>query len=559
MGIGTLGWAVTGQLVDVTNQLPNYRANIRKKVEALRSPKNNKLHQAKNAVTEIGNELTAPATGTTKSAPDGSKSPADKLSPSPGTPAKPIPVEVVHTITNPLESLNGLISPIGTVAIVMVFTIFMLIRWEDLRNRFIRLAGHRHLNVMTQALDEAGHRVSRYLFLQIVVNVLYGLVIAIVLHFIGLSNALLWGVTAALLRFLPYVGPLLGAALPTLLALAIFDDWKRAVIVLVTYTIVELIVGNAIEPVLYGQHVGLSSLAVLVAAVFWSVLWGPVGLVLSTPLTVCLVVMGRYVPHLEFLDVLLGDDPVLLPQTHYYQRLLASDQPEAKEVLDQYLKEHSLEELYDQVLVPALRLAEEDRHTNALDERTERFIDRTTRDIIEELFDAADGAPLPAGTPNSPPFTTVRNASFSASTIVIVPATDDSDDTVATMLSQLLERQGHSSRCIPLADTEESLARIRETQPKVVCISALPPLAIPHLRNLYAQMVHRWPLANILVGLWGFSGDLSHAARRIKITEGHAVVLTLAQAVQQIRLSLEGKDKPRVADDTVIEMPNPSR
>ena len=274
------------------------------------------------------------------------------------TSTKPVPVEIVQPTSNFIESLPNILGPIGTAGIVLVFTIFMLLQREDLRNRFIRLAGDGRLSVMTQAMDEAGDRVSHYLFLQSMVNASYGLIIGFSLYLMHVPNAVLFGVIAGILRFLPYVGPPIGA-LPVMLSLAVFDDWTRPLMVLGIYVVIEVVVANFIEPMLYGSKTGISSIAVLVAAVFWTFLWGPIGLVLSTPLTVCLVVLGRHIPSMRFLSVLLGDEPVLTPEVHYYQRLLATDHEEARQVLRGHLKEKSLEELYDTVMIPALLMAEQ--------------------------------------------------------------------------------------------------------------------------------------------------------------------------------------------------------
>jgi predicted PurR-regulated permease PerM len=222
---------------------------------------------------------------------------------------------------------------------------------EDLRNRLLRLAGLGQLNVMTQALDDASGRVSRYLLMQFLVNASFGTLFGLGLYRIGVPNALLWGVVAGILRLVPYVGTLVAATLPIALSLAVFDGWLRPLLVFLLVAGLELIVANVIEPWLYGTHVGISSLALLVTSVFWAVLWGPAGLILSTPLTVCVVVLGRYVPQLSFLLILLGDQPVLAPEAQIYQRLLAMDQLEAQTIVGQFLKGRPLVELYDSVLV----------------------------------------------------------------------------------------------------------------------------------------------------------------------------------------------------------------
>jgi len=555
LALGLLGWVVTGQLIDVANQLPAYRSNIKQKIASLQGTKNQSISKAADAVTEIGKELveteppTAPPAG--HAAPKGIAAAA-------GSSAKPTPVEVVPPASNPLESLNSLVGPVSIFGLVTIFTLFMLIRREDLRNRFIRLVGHTHLNLMTQALDDASSRVSRYLFLQLAVNVGFGLIVSAGLYFIGVPHILLWGVVAALLRFIPYIGSLLSAVFPILLSLAMFDGWTHALLTLALYATVELLVANLVEPLLYGAQVGLSALAILVAAIFWTVLWGPIGLVLSTPLTVCLVVIGRYVPSLEFLNVLLGDQAVLPPESHFYQRLLASDQHEAKLVLEDYLKDNSLQQLYDSVLIPALALAEQDRHRNDLDEPTQQFITLSTKELVEELYDRANelasqkalelsdvnhGEAGPLSHPISPKV---------SKTIVCVPARDDADEIVGTMLAQLLEQNGHASQCVPLGTIADMLALVSEANPDTVCISALPPFAISHARNFYLRLRAHSPSLKILMGLWGFSGDATKIAGRLRLRQGDQVFLRLDQVIA------EANGAPELLDGSKEELDSPA-
>lgn len=544
LGLGLMGWVVTGQLVDVANQLPAYRSNIKSKIESLHSAKNQRISKAADAVTEIGKELVAPSPlpGTSASSYNGKGLLATSSS------AKPIPVEVVPPASNPLESLNSVVGPVMLFVIVTVFTLFILIRREDLRNRFIRLVGHDRLNMMTQALDDASCRVSRYLFLQLSVNMGFGLVVGLGLYWIGIPHVLLWAVVAALMRFLPYVGFLLSSALPILLSLAMFDGWTHALMTLALYTAVELVVANLVEPLLYGAHVGLSSLAILVAAVFWTVLWGPIGLVLSTPITVCLVVLGRYVPHLGFLNILLGDEPVLAPESHFYQRLLASDQPEAKRVLDRYLKENTLVQLYDSVLIPALAMTEQDRHRNDLDEETQQFIILSTKELVEELYDKTTELPEETGAPFR------LRVSNSPRTIVCVPARDDADEIVGTMLAQLLEQAGHWSQCVPVGTLVDMILVIESAKPDIVCISALPPFAISHTRSIYQRLRAHSPGLRIVMGLWGFSGDVNKIAGRLRLSEGDKVLVRLDQVIANINGVVEieaGQSKQNLASGLI--------
>jgi predicted PurR-regulated permease PerM len=374
-GLG--GWLVTGQLMNIIDQFPDYQSNIHEKMQSLRAHHGNRLTNATKTVADLSKELTA-----------ASESAADKNT-AKRSAAAPIPVRVAQPPTNAPQYLRTVVGPLTgvfeTTAIVVVFTMFMLVKREDLRNRLIRLAGQGQLTVVTQALDDASRRLSRYLFLQFLVNAAYGAMFAGGIYLVGIPHALLWGLLACLLRFIPYVGTAIAAGIPTLMAFAIFPGWRQAVLVVALFVILELVISNVIEPWLYGAHTGISSLAILVAAVFWAVLWGPIGLILSTPLTVCLILMGRYVPQLSFLEVLLGDEPVLPVEAHFYQRLLALDPDEAALIAENYLKEKPIGSFYDTVLIPALAMAEQDRHLNTLDATTADFISQSTRYLIEEL------------------------------------------------------------------------------------------------------------------------------------------------------------------------------
>jgi len=548
--VGTVGWVVTNQFVDATSQWPNYRTNIKHKIESIRKKQPKSLDTAAQAVQEISTDLK----GTTLPAPaavaGSARTPGNQSAKIPGaaiaTPAKPIPVEVVPATTSFIENLPSYLAPIGTAGIVLVFTIFMLLKREDLRNRFIRLAGDGRLNVMTHAMDEAGDRVSHYLFLQSMVNGSYGLIIGFSLYLMHVPNAVLFGVIAAILRFLPYIGPPVGAFLPVALSLAIFDDWTRPLMVLGIFVVIEIIVANFIEPMLYGSKTGISSMAVLVAAVFWTFLWGPIGLVLSTPLTLCLVVLGRHIPNMGFLNVLLGDEPVLSPEVHYYQRLLAADHDEARQVLDGHLKEKSLEELYDGVLIPALSLAEQDRHRNDLDDETATFIYQSTREFLEDLSEKnSEAGPVGFGT-------ATKTTSAKGARVICVPAGGEADEIVGTMLAQLLAIEGFQSHCVSTGTLEEMLAEVEKAQPGVVCISAIPPLAVTHARAIYARLRTKFATQPVIVGLWGYAGDIGKSASRIGTAENVQVLTSLAEVVAQLKAFSE------LAHDTKQPMAVPS-
>jgi len=526
---GGIGWIVANQLIEVINQLPNYTSNFREKMESFRGPNGGSLAKATDSVYKLTKELSTPTPD--QPPPPLPRQPAKKQtqkSVSPLPSGEPVQVQLVEPPPAALQSLRDLLSPlmapIGTAGVVAVFTIVMLIKREDLRNRLLRLLGPRQLNVATQAFDDATQRVSRYLRMQFVVNATYGSLLTIGLYFIGVPTALLWGVLAGILRFVPYIGSIIGGGLPLIMALAIFPGWLQPILCLCVFLFIELTVAYIVEPWLYGTHTGISSLAILVAAAFWTALWGPIGLVLSTPLTVCLVVLGRYVPQLEFLYVILGDDPVLEPEVQLYQRLLAMDQREAHTVIELFLKDRSLIELYDAVMIPALGMAEEERHRGALDEARENFMIQSFNEFIAELADQSNNPVAPSSE--------VR--------VVCIPASDRADECTAGMLAQLLELAGYATVSLPVltfpADVLDDLS-IQDND--IVCISALPPFALMNARSLSKRLRVSFPKLRIVVGLWNFSGGGDKAEERLEAAFAVEVVTTLAQAVERIQAPVE--------------------
>jgi predicted PurR-regulated permease PerM len=532
--LGLMVWQTSHQLVDLTGQLPAYKQTLVNKIQSLKGGKGRSLDKASDAVKELASEISDATPGAT--AATGSRKTAPPVAGS--SPSRPLSVEVVPP-ANPLESAENILGPLGTAGIIVIFTVFILVGREDLRNRLIRLAGGARLNVMTQALDEATQRINRYLILQLAVNSGFGLLIFTGLHFIGVPNASLWGVVAAVLRFLPYVGTPIAALMPIVLSLAVFEGWQHAIATVALFAGLEIVIANFVEPLLYGSHLGLAPLAILVAAIFWTLIWGFPGLVLSTPLTVCLVVIGRYVPRLSFLNVLFGDEPVLPLEAQYYQRLLATDQNEARQVLEQFLKDKSLEELYSSVLIPALSLAEQDRHRNELDEETQNFIYQSTREIVEELEEnsaAETTQTLPEGSSGASAVAAEADARLG---VVCIPARDDADDVVGMLLARLLARQGQIAQSISIGPTAEMLAQVKEIQPDVVCISALPPFAINHARALYSKLRALSPTMHIVICLWNFEGDIQKTATRLNLSKSHGFFTTLPQILQHIAFRAE--------------------
>ncbi len=507
-----IGWVIAHQLVKVASDLPKYRDNIHEKIESIRNPSTKKgsLAQAAENVKEIGKELAAPE-GTVANAP------SPRLAARSG---KPIPVQVVSTPSSAVSSLGSYVGPFlgpfGQLAIVLVFTAFLTVKREDVRNRVLRLAGLSQLNVMTRALDDATHRVSRYLLLQFLVNAAFGILFGTGLALIGVPYAALWGAVAALFRIVPYVGTITAGLLPFLLSLAVFDEWTQPAMVLGLFGSIELTLANFIEPMLYGSQTGISALAILVAAVFWTLLWGPVGLILSTPLTVCAVVLGRYLPQLSFLYILLGDDEVLDAEAQIYQRLLAMDPMEARTVVNRYLKDHSVLDLYDSVLIPALTLAEQDRHQGALDSARGDFLFVNFGEIVAECATRVRAS--------------VEEPSF-VGRVLCIPASDTADEITASMLAQLLEESGFAVVSFPVGPLNTTLAALDPGESDAICICALPPFALGKARSLCRQVRTRFPNARVIVGVWGSSRDVEEIAAGFDRTPPDKVTTTLAETI----------------------------
>jgi predicted PurR-regulated permease PerM len=524
---GGIGWIIASQLVDVANQLPQYRENIHAKIAAFHLPSTGQVGLAAKSVQEVAQELTSPGEPTPAFIPQG---PNQKRSKAPPALNPPVPVRIVVPATSAWTELRDLgtpvLAPLGRAGFVLIFTIFMLFKREDLRNRLLRLAGLGRLNVMTQALDDTSGRVSRYLLMQVLVNAGFGTLFGAGLYLIGVPNPALWGAVAGILRIVPYVGTTIAATLPIALSLAVFDGWLRPLCVFLLVAGLELIIANFVEPWLYGARVGISSLALLVSAVFWTVLWGPAGLILSTPLTVCVVVLGRYVPQLSFLHVLLGDEPVLAAEAQIYQRLLAMDQVEAHTIVGESFRGKPLVELYDSVLIPALSLAEQDRHKGALDTAREEFLFLSINEMIVEFSEyQPEDASCEDATRN-------HNAR-----ILCLPAYDRADEVTAAMLAQLLEQKGFPTLSLPIVGSspDDWLALLEAGGNDIICISALPPYAFAPARTMFKQIRARFPELKVVVCIWGFRGDTDKAKARFERAQPDRFSTSLAEAVEHVQ------------------------
>lgn len=426
--IGGFAALVASQLTQLGQQLPTYEGNLRSKARevAAAAPGGGMIDRTADLLRDFSREIDKMTAGP---APGGGV-PA----PTADQPAKPIPVEIHEPPPPPLEALSTfvgpLLQPIATAGIVLVFIVFVLLQREDLRDRMIRLFGMNDVHRATAAISDAAKRIGRYLLMQLVINLLYGLPVAVGLFLIGVPNALLWGILATVLRFIPYLGPILAAILPIALSFAVDTGWTTPILTVALFIGLELLTNNVLEPWLYGSSTGLSPLAIIVAAVFWTTLWGPVGLLLATPLTVCLVVLGRHVPQLQFFEVLLGDQPVLAPEVKFYQRLLAGDPHEAGELAEDLLEEQPLQELLDEVVLPALLFADQDRQRGVLEPARAQAVAAAVTTIVNDLAEPLEPAAEPA------------TDTTAGHRVLCLGARYGLDTAAAGMLAQLLRQRG---------------------------------------------------------------------------------------------------------------------
>jgi predicted PurR-regulated permease PerM len=519
LAAGGLVWLGLQQLNEMAENVPQYQAHIVQKLESLRSPAGPGVVSMAQHLNQLANQFTARRLQT--------ESRDQFVSASKGQQkqgARPVAVEIVKPDTGILSSL-GLVSTsiahcLGLFGAVVILTLFMLLNRGHLRNRLFRLFGQGHLVLMTTALDEAAQRVSRYLLTQSLVNASFGTLLGIGLWWIGVPYAPFWGVLACFLRFVPYLGTFLAGAGPFILSLAALDGWSKPLLTVALFITIEVLTSCVVEPWLYATRTGISSLAILLSAAFWTLLWGPIGLILSTPLTVCLAVLGRHAPSLAFLHVLLGDEPVLTPDICYYQRLLAMDEEEATELAESYLKSKTLIELYDDVLIPALEMAEQDRHDNRLEENRVRFLYGTTRELIDEFAERI----APDNKPNLSPVS-----------VLCIPVRDEADELVGTMLAQILQGSGWNAHPLGLAAVNDLLKPASGKTADVLILSALPPFAILPARALCRKLRRVYPKAKIVLGIWKAAVPAEKIQERLGPQCADAAVTSLQEATAQMQ------------------------
>jgi predicted PurR-regulated permease PerM len=466
--IAGAGWALTQQAGTLAAELPAYTATIKDKVARWRREGGGRFFgRVRSSVDEVVGEIakTVPAR------------------------EKPTPVVIQSGPRSLLAQVTAVTAPLAETGLVALLVVFMLFERVELRNRLIRLVGSGRVTLTTKALDEAAQRISGYLLGQSIVNLGIGLAFTIGLSVLGMPYALLWGAILAILRFIPYIGVWLAVLAPIVFSLAVFEGWWTPLLILALFVVLELIVGGFIEPVLYSRRAGVSKVALLVAIAVWTWLWGTIGLVLATPLTVCLLVFAKYMPEMEFVAILAGDEPALDPAVSYYQRLLAEDTDEARDIVEEFLATHPPERLYDDLMVPALVLAKRDVARDRLSREGLESIVRATYEILDELSPVGEAVALPGD---------------ERTRVLGCPVRDKADEVALAMFGRLLDPARFDIE-LTSADVlaAEVVALVETTRPSVICLSVLSPGALAPARYLCKRLRARYPEVRILVGRWG--------------------------------------------------------
>jgi predicted PurR-regulated permease PerM len=509
--IFALGSLLVAQVNQLATDLPSYRSTLSDKIKSVRGVAGGSgtLERASEVLQDLSKEIETPKPGAPSTSP--------RL---PGTTTKPIPVEVRQPEASALQTfaalITPLVNPLAMTGIVVIFVIFILLQREDLRNRMIRLAGAHDLQKTTLAIDEAGYRLSRLLLAQLALNAGFGVVIGIGLWLIGVPSAPLWGILAMALRFVPYIGAVIAAILPLIVAAAVGEGWSMMLWTAALFLTAEPLAGQVVEPMLYGHSSGLSPVAIVVSATFWTWLWGPIGLVLATPLTICLVVLGRHVERLEFLEVLLGNEPALSPSQLVYQRLLAGDPVEAIDQAQKFLKEKSLAEYYDDILLEGIRLAGADARKGLLEEDRAVRIKETVAEVIDDLSSHEDTgseaqapeagvsglAQLSKAETEESPGADVLAAEWSAERVLCLPGMGHLDEAVSLIVAQVLRKRGFGVRAEQADALSVSRIFALDTSGiSVICVCYIENASAAQIGYAVRRLRRKVPDAFILIAL----------------------------------------------------------
>jgi predicted PurR-regulated permease PerM len=550
--VALLSATILLQLTQLAEDLPSHEANIRAKVRALSASapwSSRVLDRASGTLKELQKEVTreeAPASG-----------------------QQPLPVEVRQPPSRGLEALANLVqpllSPLATTALVLLFLLFILLQREDIRDRFVRLAGTGDLQRTTAALDDAATRLSRFFLMQISLNAGFGAVIATGLWLIGVPNAILWGIMAGLMRFVPYIGPFIAAFFPLVLAVAIDPGWSMVWLTAALFIVTEPIAGHVVEPLLYGQHTGLSPVAIVVSSLFWTILWGPIGLLLATPLTVCLVVLGKHIEALQFIDILLGDEPALEPEERFYQRVLAGDATEAADHAEKELKTTSLSAYYDTVAMKALLLAQTDAAHRKLSKDKQLQIRDTIEEIVDDLSEYSDEVPPEAeqAAHAKVPLPPVISRGQMPDDwqmpypVLCIASRSALDEAASTMLAQVLEKHGVAAWVQPFTDVATTRGfKVDVTDAYLVCLSYFGAATKPaHVRYLIRRLRRVMPRAKFLACFWMLGDDRDKVEEWVQAVGADFGATSLAEAVTIVVDQARSREKQ--TDTSIVEPRKP--
>jgi predicted PurR-regulated permease PerM len=507
--LGLAGWGLARQMDHLVDDLPTYRVNILAKIADVRGVgKGGPVEKLQETIEGIKTDLGQSSAPT-------------------GTASRPVVITSERVTGFPGFSwLGPIVGPVGTAGLVLAMVIFMLLERRDLRDRLIGLFGHGRLTVTTKAFDEAGTRVSRQLLMQSLVNLVYGIVAGLGLYFLGVPHPLVWAALGAALRFIPYIGPVIGAGAPILVSLAALPGWAGPLWVVGLFVVLELFTNLVLETVLYAGAAGVSQVALLVSLAFWTWLWGPLGLLMATPLTVCLVVLGKHVPGLEFVGLLMADTPALAPEYGYYQRLLARDQSEAADLIERHIKTEAPRSVYDALLLPALNYAERDRLEERLSLDEEMAVIDATRELMSDAAESIRRLEPELSTPDDPTLPGRREPLR-----VLGFATNGSADELA------LRMLGHLLDDLPIVVevtngrmlASELVSLVQAQEVSVICLADLPPSLPSKTRYLVKRLHAALPNVRILVGRWGPQALADDNTQLLRDAGATLVAATLAE------------------------------
>lgn len=583
-----LGWLLSQQISQLVEDFPRYRSTVSEKISILRSSAESLpiLEKASDAVKDLQQELNAPKpkseTGTAPAPVD-----ADR-------PQQPIPVEIQDSTRDPLELFQfvagTILSPLATAGIVLLFVIFILLQREELRDKAIRLLSSSDMQRATSAMNDAAERLSKYFLSQLLINSAYGAFIAAALWLLGVPSPIVWGILAALMRFVPYVGSFIAAAPPLLLAAAVEPGWTTFLHVGALFLVSELMMGQVVEPLVYGHGTGVSPIAVVLSTVFWTWLWGPLGLLLAMPLTVCLVVLGRHIEGLNFFEVMLSDEPALTPEQAFYQRALSGDSAEATYQAELALKDQTLPAYLDNVALKGLQLAERDLERGNLEPENGKRINIAVKEVMENLADfeprrwfrrapaekpeqngqnglssltAMDQdkeEPLPVLLP-----TELAPGWENDGSILCIGGRNSLDDAAAAMLTGLLQKHGLKAKSLDHDAISDGRIVSLEANVNLVCLCYLSlGVSNAHVRYLVRRLRRIIPNATVVVGYWG--ENFAAAIKGLKASaEADAYAVSLGEATDIImeaarRSELDTAPEPRHEPElTALDLPLTAR